>query len=163
VHAESHSIKAVEEGQAPEKVRFGSRRTVLCALVLNALLFMVCLFLGPKDFVSSGARLCLWALFAWSLVVSAYAIYTYVIVSKFRGPVPTQAPEMVDALTGLPDRKGLMTALEGFDAHVEESGKRVRLIDVDLVNLNKVNYEFGQMIGDVVLQDIAELLRRHVP
>ena len=39
----------------------------------------------------------------------------------------------------------------------------MRLIDVDMMNLNKVNYEFGQMIGDVVLQDIADLLRQRAP
>jgi diguanylate cyclase (GGDEF)-like protein len=163
VEKESRIVEDVREERVPEKVRFGSRRTVLCALVLNALLFMVCVFLGRKDFVSFSVKLGLWALFAWSLVVTGYAVYTYVSARKFRGLAPAQAPEMVDPLTGLPDRKGLMTALESFDADVEESGKRVRLIDVDLTNLNKVNYEFGQMIGDVVLRDVAELLRRHVP
>jgi len=163
VQESSRSVEAVEEEHAPERVRLGSRRTVLCALVLNALLFVVCLFLDQQSFVGFSAKLGLWGLFAWSLVVTAYGIYTYVSARTFRGMAAVQALEMVDALTGLPDRKGLMTALEGFDTEVDESGKRVRLIDVDLANLNKVNYEFGQMIGDVVLQDIAELLRRHVP
>ena len=160
---EEKSPGAVAKGFVAEKIRFGSRRTVLSALVLNALLFMVCVFLGRKDFVSFSAKLGLWALFAWSLIVTAYAIYTYLSARKAVLPAAPLGSDMVDALTGLPDRKGLMSALEGFEAGGEEFGKRARLIDVDLANLNKVNYEFGQMIGDVVLQDIAELLRRHVP
>ena len=55
---------------------------------------------------------------------------------------------VTDLLTGLPNRKGLMAALEQFDMGPEEFGKRIRLIDVDLVNLDRVNYEFGQLVGD---------------
>ncbi|MCK4284227.1 MAG: diguanylate cyclase, partial [Candidatus Brocadiae bacterium] len=40
---------------------------------------------------------------------------------------------------------------------------RCRLIDVDLTNLNRVNEEFGQMVGDAVLRNLAELLRNAVP
>jgi diguanylate cyclase (GGDEF)-like protein len=70
---------------------------------------------------------------------------------------------VTDPLTGLPNRRGLMTQLEGMDMTPQEFGKRVRLVDVDLVNLNRVNYEYGQPVGDAVLQDLANLLRTNVP
>jgi diguanylate cyclase (GGDEF)-like protein len=157
-----------EEPGAPQQefpfraVRVRARRTLLCALVLSALLSMLCMSLGRKDHLTLTGKVSLWALFAWSIVVAVYAVKTYGSARKYRAAPAASAPEMVDPLTGLPDRKGLMTALEGFDTEGEEFGKRVRLIDVDLANLNKVNYEFGQMIGDVVLQDVADLLRRNV-
>jgi diguanylate cyclase (GGDEF)-like protein len=156
------TVEAPDEDAGTRRARVRSRRTLLSALVLNALLFMVCVFLGHRQFISSWAKVGLWALFAWSTVVTAYAVCTYLSVRKYR---PTAAPTatMVDSLTGLPDRRGLLAALEGYDATAEEFGRRVRLVDVDLLNLNKVNYEFGQMIGDVVLQDVADLLRRTAP
>ncbi len=148
------------ERDSTERMKVGSRRTMLCALVLNALLWMVCALLAPKESVRPWARVGLWGLFVWSLVVTAYAVYTYLTARSFTREVSST---MTDALTGLPNRKGLVAELDSYDAEIEEFGRRVRLIDVDLVNLNKVNYEFGQLIGDVVLQDIADLLRRTVP
>jgi diguanylate cyclase (GGDEF)-like protein len=134
---------------------------VLCALVLNALLWLVCSRLGRGPLAQSWARLGLWALFAWSVVVTAFAVYTYVTARAY-GRDQAPPTSLTDPLTGLPNRKGLLAALADYDAEVERYGKRVRLIDVDLVNLNKVNYEFGQMVGDIVLQDIADVLRRNV-
>jgi len=143
-----------------EQVRpavFGSRRTFLCSMVLSGLLFVTCTLMARR--LPMRVKVATWGLFSWSLVVSAYAVYTYLAVRR-GGPQKVVDPGMTDPLTGLPNRKGLMTALEGYDLGVEEFGKRARLIDVDMMNLNKVNYEFGQMVGDVVLQDIADLLRR---
>ncbi|MHC4788808.1 MAG: GGDEF domain-containing protein [Planctomycetota bacterium] len=148
-------------GDVTRRIHFGSRRTVLCALVLNALLWLVCSRLGRGPLAQSWARLGLWALFAWSVVVTAFAVYTYVTARAY-GRDQAPPTSLTDPLTGLPNRKGLLAALADYDAEVERYGKRVRLIDVDLVNLNKVNYEFGQMVGDIVLQDIADVLRRNV-
>jgi len=70
---------------------------------------------------------------------------------------------VTDPLTGLPNRRGLMNELESYDLTPQEFGKRVRLIDADLINLNRVNYEYGQAVGDAVLQDLANVLRTTVP
>jgi diguanylate cyclase (GGDEF)-like protein len=150
------------EQDDPERIYFGARRTLLSALLLNALLWMLCTLLGGRASVGTWARVGLWALLAWSIVVTVYAVYTFLSARKYRKQLGA-AHGLTDPLTGLPNRKGLMTALEGFDTEGEEFGKRVRLIDVDLMNLNKVNYEFGQMVGDIVLQDIGDVLRRNVP
>jgi diguanylate cyclase (GGDEF)-like protein len=139
------------EDDGAGRLLFGSLRTVLFALILNVLLFVLA--------YGRGGQVAIWALFAWSLVVSFYAAYTYLGARKIGGGFAGDAG-LTDALTGLPNRKGLMTALEAYDLDVEEFGKRVRLIDVDMLNLNKVNYEYGQMIGDVVLQDLADIMRR---
>jgi diguanylate cyclase (GGDEF)-like protein len=147
-----------------EKAHFGSKRTLLCVLVLTAALLLGALGAsrGPGVRPIVPVAVALWALFAWSLVASAHAVYTYM---SCRSHVGEEAPEtgLTDPLTGLPNRKGLLAALAEYETGIEKLGKRVRLIDVDLVNLNKVNYEFGQMVGDIVLQDIADVLRRSVP
>jgi len=145
----------------PERIYFGARRTLLTALLLNALLWMVCTFLSRRPAIGSWARIGLWAMLAWSIVVTAYAVYTFLSARKYRRLLGS-VHGMTDPLTGLPNRKGLMAALESYDTEGGELGKRVRLIDVDLMNLNKVNYEFGQMVGDIVLQDIGDVLRRNV-
>jgi diguanylate cyclase (GGDEF)-like protein len=143
------------EDVGPARVRFGAKRTVICSLILTALSWMLAQGLSSRIEWGWG----LWAILVWAVVVSVYAIYTYMGVRQWvAGRVA--GPGLSDPLTGLPNRKGLVTALEAFSSDVEEFGRRVRLIDVDLINLNKVNYEYGQMIGDVVLQDVADLLRR---
>jgi len=142
------------------EVLAAARRAVLCALILSGSAWVLAMSLTR----SAGTKLWLaaWALFAWSVVVSAYAAVTYWRNRRLTAEASTDQ-SMVDPLTGLPNRQALMAELELLDTASQEMGRRVRLIDVDLVNLNKVNYEFGQMVGDAVLQDIAELLRKLVP
>jgi diguanylate cyclase (GGDEF)-like protein len=138
----------------PGRIRFGSKRTAICSLILTGLSCLLAQGLSSRIEWGWG----LWATVVWSVVVSVYAVYTYLGVRQMDGIAA--GPGLTDPLTGVPNRKGLVTALEGLSSDVGEFGRRVRLIDVDLINLNKVNYEFGQMIGDVVLQDVADLLRR---
>ncbi len=135
---------------------YTSRRTLLLSLVLSALLLMLMLRLSGR--IAWGVR----AIFALSLLVTVYVGGVYM---RTRSYYRRKSSELgiTDELTGLPNRKGLMAALEQFDMGPQEFGKRIRLVDVDLMNLNRVNYEFGQLVGDAVLQDIANLLRSESP
>jgi diguanylate cyclase (GGDEF)-like protein len=151
-----------EEESAPQRIHIVARRTALWSLLLMAVL--LCTAIGvPRR--HGGDRLLgmgMWALFGTSLVVVVHALVAY---WRARDQARRQALKsgLSDPLTGLPNRRGLMTELEKYDQSPQQLGKRVRLVDVDLVNLDRVNYEFGQPVGDAVLQDIANLLRSIVP
>ncbi|MGD2174060.1 MAG: GGDEF domain-containing protein, partial [Candidatus Brocadiaceae bacterium] len=151
-----------EEEQVTRRIHRASRRTVLTSFVLAILLLFLALILARKGVESLGLRVLGWALFAWSLVVAIYAGYGYWQARTYYRRKSSELG-LTDNLTGLPNRKGLVAALERFELGPQEFGKRTRLVDIDLANLNRVNYEFGQTVGDAVLQDIANLLRSGVP
>jgi len=146
---------ADEETEA-RRIYFLSRRILLCALVLSALLLM------PVTAARSSLRYAVWAIFIWSLILGIYAVRAFVHARSLYRQKSSELG-LVDALTGLPNRKGLLAAIEQFDIGPQDLGKRIRLIDIDLQNLNRVNYEYGQMVGDAVLQDIAGLIRTNTP
>ncbi len=152
----------VTEQDIARSIRRASSRTVLCALLLSSLLWLLAFILARFPDIGRWHSVGTWAIFGWSLVVSVYAGLSYVRARKYIQRV-SPGGGMVDRLTRLPNRQALMAALEQRDFRSLDPGARCQLIDVDLTNLNRVNEEFGQMVGDAVLQDIAALLRDVVP
>ncbi len=150
-----HKTDSDEETQVRE-LFYAARRAFLCALVLSGLLLMLLAAVTGRLAWGVGA------IFVWSLVVAFYVSRSF---ARARAHYRRKSAELgvTDLLTGLPNRKGLMAALEQFDMGPQEFGKRIRLVDVDMMNLNRVNYEFGQLVGDAVLQDIAGVLRKEAP
>jgi diguanylate cyclase (GGDEF)-like protein len=148
------------EEEATRRIHHLSRRGFLSSLVLSALL----LLLGIAALRGTGTwfSAALGGVFVWSLVVCGYTLRGY-LTGRSYFLRKSKELGVTDSLTGLPNRRGLVAALERLDVGPQEFGRRVRLVDVDLLNLNRVNYEFGQMVGDAVLQDIGELLREKAP
>ncbi len=69
---------------------------------------------------------------------------------------------ITDPLTGLNNRRSMMEVLEKeFDRH-RRSGKHIGLIMIDIDHFKKVNDTYGHQKGDVVLQGLATLLKRHL-
>ncbi len=145
-----------------KEVRSASLRTVLCALLMNALLWFSAYKLAGGGDLRLKFVVSVWSLFAWSVIVTAYAVMCFWRTRRYLAAGPEDEGQ-IDSLTGLPNRQALMAQLERAGVTSHGPGMRIRLVDVDLVNLNKVNYEFGQMVGDAVLQDIADLLREAIP
>jgi diguanylate cyclase (GGDEF)-like protein len=145
-------------------IRENSRKAVLwAALVAAGLLFAVVADVGRNRTND------IWVddVWLWGMLTIAFIAVFFCFMSwlKARRYDKRKASELgvTDPLTGLPNRRGLMTQLETLDVTPQEFGKRVRLVDVDLANLNRVNYEYGQPVGDAVLQDLANLLRTNSP
>ncbi|CAN5352830.1 hypothetical protein BH11PSE11_BH11PSE11_22250 [soil metagenome] len=67
-----------------------------------------------------------------------------------------------DALTGLPNRVLLEDRIEQAMAHSVRSGKKVALLFLDLDRFKNINDACGHVIGDAVLQSVAERLRAAV-
>lgn len=67
--------------------------------------------------------------------------------------------QITDPLTGLLNRKHFLTILENDHLNVEHYGKIVSMIMVDVDQFKKVNQEFGNLIADQILVDLAHILR----
>lgn len=144
------------EEVAVRSIHSNSRRTFLFGLVVTGLLVMAVIGM------SGTSRWAVLGPFVLAAVASVYGTKTFLAARRYYKRKSNELG-VVDPLTRLPNRKGLMVALENLDVGPSVTGRHVRLIDIDLLNLNRVNYEFGQMVGDAVLQDLGELLSRETP
>ncbi len=64
-----------------------------------------------------------------------------------------------DPLTGLLNRKHFLTILENDHLNVEHYGKVVSMIMLDVDQFKKVNQEFGNLLADQILVDLAGMIR----
>ena len=67
-----------------------------------------------------------------------------------------------DHLTGLPNRRLLMDRLEQAIAHVKRSGIALAVCYLDLDGFKPINDRYGHGVGDRVLVEVTESLRRIV-
>lgn len=66
---------------------------------------------------------------------------------------------MTDPLTGLPNARSLQIQLEKEVSRSKRSGRPFQFIMFDLDNFKQVNDTFGHRVGDVMLCEIAKILR----
>jgi len=64
-----------------------------------------------------------------------------------------------DDLTGLPNRRAFMLAIEGLLSEAREAGEPLALMVIDLDHFRRVNDSLGHQVGDAVLQRVAERIR----
>ena len=67
-----------------------------------------------------------------------------------------------DALTGLPNRLFLLEQLKGALARAKRSGQQGALLFIDLDNFKEVNDTSGHKVGDMVLIECTERIRRSI-
>ena len=65
-----------------------------------------------------------------------------------------------DLLTGLPNRTLLNEQLISLISHSNENGNKFALLFIDINRFKLINDSYGQNIGDELLQNFAETLRR---
>ncbi len=159
--AYSSGSSSLVQGISVRQVHRFSRVALLSVLVLTALALAVCVLMDPA--IETMSKLLLWVTLAWGVVATVYVTRAFMAARRLNREKGVELEGLTDLLTGLPNRKGLISALEGQDMMTTDLTHRVRIVDIDLVNLNKINYEFGQMVGDAVLKDIADLLLERVP
>src|ERR1700674_4258786 len=64
-----------------------------------------------------------------------------------------------DALTGLPNCRRLLTAIDAFGALTEPGFRRIALLYLDIDGFKSVNDTLGHSAGDALLRRLAESLR----
>jgi diguanylate cyclase (GGDEF)-like protein/PAS domain S-box-containing protein len=67
-----------------------------------------------------------------------------------------------DSLTGLANRASFVAALQEQIAAVQRGGKRFALLHLGLDHFKDVNNTLGHPIGDLLLQSLADRLRRNI-
>lgn len=67
-----------------------------------------------------------------------------------------------DGLTGFFNRRHFRTLLDECVDRAR-SGEELALVIIDLDHFKRINDHFGHLIGDQVLQTVAELIRQHTP
>jgi diguanylate cyclase (GGDEF)-like protein/PAS domain S-box-containing protein len=68
----------------------------------------------------------------------------------------------VDSLTGLPNRRSFSTLVQKTLASATRDGRSIGLLYVDLDGFKAVNDTLGHVTGDLVLQEVAALLKSQV-
>ncbi|MCM3718008.1 putative bifunctional diguanylate cyclase/phosphodiesterase [Fictibacillus phosphorivorans] len=68
-----------------------------------------------------------------------------------------------DELTGLPNRNGFMDAIEQKMKEVDRKQGNLALFFLDLDCFNVLNDTLGHSFGDLLLQEVAELLKNTIP
>jgi diguanylate cyclase (GGDEF)-like protein len=69
---------------------------------------------------------------------------------------------LTDPLTGLPNRRSLLETLSQEWSRTARKRGHFALVFVDLDQFKRVNEERGHDVGDIVLERVARVLRRHV-
>ena len=72
-----------------------------------------------------------------------------------------QSLAMIDELTGLPNRRYLMQALEGILARAAVERFRVTVLVFDVDGFKQFNDTYGHAAGDQIIRDTGQLFRRH--
>jgi diguanylate cyclase (GGDEF)-like protein/putative nucleotidyltransferase with HDIG domain len=102
-----------------------------------------------------------WAMMSGALFVSG------VIVSRLRQRAEDLVGQLADAagtdvLTGLPNRRQFDTKLRQEVARAKRVGNDFGVIRLDVDGFERLNDEAGHHAGDLMLQDVASLLKREV-
>ncbi len=67
-----------------------------------------------------------------------------------------------DPLTGVLNRRGLTSSLEGEVERRRKSGNEMQALFIDLDDFKRINDVYGHSVGDVTLQLVSQLLRSSV-
>jgi diguanylate cyclase (GGDEF)-like protein len=100
------------------------------------------------------------AVLLWSLAMTAYAFITLNTIAKHRAQ--RLASAFTDLTTGLFNLEYLKSCLVQEQKRSVEDGTSAAVVYADLVNLDKVNQNYGHAVGDIVLKAIAKVIADNV-
>ena len=99
------------------------------------------------------------------LVIAPLALILCVAVLStplMRSDIQHRSDAVIDQLTGMLNRKALSGRVQELAQQSEVTGEPVGLIVADLDHFKQVNDTHGHSVGDVVLKEVAYLLRKEL-
>jgi len=104
------------------------------------------------------------ALAAVAVLVCCLMVYTVFIQRRAFARVHAYSAALdqaatQDALTGLPNRRRLLSAIDALDAQTGPGFRRIGLLYLDIDGFKSVNDALGHSAGDTLLRRLAESLR----
>jgi diguanylate cyclase (GGDEF)-like protein len=99
------------------------------------------------------------------LVVAPLALILCVAVLStplMRSDIQHRSDAVIDQLTGMLNRKALSARVHELDQQSEVTGEPVGVIVADLDHFKSINDTRGHTVGDVVLREVAYMLRKHL-
>lgn len=82
------------------------------------------------------------------------------ITERRRAEETIRELSLTDELTGLRNRRGFMTLAQMEIALIRRTKRQMALFYIDLDGMKKINDSFGHSVGDLALQDMAQILRQ---
>ena len=133
--------------------RFGTTRVVAVGLLVTELLiFGATAGIDPSGFAAHPAGAIVTAAASFGLVAFAHAL--------MQAESQKRSESIVDALTGLPNRRSLEVRFEDLRADARRTGRPLALLLCDLDLFKSINDLHGHQRGDAVLVGAAEAIRR---
>lgn len=129
---------------------------LLLLLLLNVLELIR--YMEPEMEPGRLARTFLIPLVLGSFVVAAYTFYCYRRLSERE---PDEEEANTDPATGAFTMPYINSCLEHEYRRADENGITAAVVYLDMVNLERVNREFGHTVGDIVLKAMADLMARN--
>ena len=134
-------------------------RLALVSLCLTALVAVLIIIYAPRwNTVPEFARTGLPALLLWLIVAATHTLHWLYTSMKVIADA-TEQMAIIDANTRCFNYRYLMIRLDEEEERCKRYGGCFSLLYVDLDRFKKVNDKYGHPIGNVVLKDIAALLR----
>lgn len=133
-------------------VRAGPRPVALCSLATAVVFVGVSLAADPEAVL--GEPLPMLAVLAMQAGVTCAAI------ALAGAEIDHRRASIVDPLTGLPNRQGLVARFDELSRQALVTGAPVAVVLFDLDHFKQINDSRGHDVGDRVLCEVADLLRR---
>jgi diguanylate cyclase (GGDEF)-like protein len=132
--------------------RFNNRGLVVGAPI-SALLVMLCTVAVDPGYVVAHPQ----SLMVPVTIVLSIAMYVSPLVAS---DVRHRADSSLDELTGLLNRRGLESRFAEVAEQAALTGQPVSLVLADIDHFKRVNDEHGHAVGDAVLREVAQAMRR---
>jgi diguanylate cyclase (GGDEF)-like protein len=132
--------------------RFGTNGVVAGVLLTELLIFASTAGVDPAGFLAHPERVIITATSTFGLAAFVHAL--------MQAESQKRAESVYDALTGLPNRRGMQVRFEDLRTSALDTGSPLALLICDLDTFKSINDVHGHQRGDAVLTETAVAIRR---
>ncbi len=152
------ALALVDRRDAGRGVWFVFGGLLLLLLLLLARGVEAALGVGPSDAVSQGDLGEHFVVFLVTFIVVQSSSFGFVLMAMDRATEINRRLAAQDPLTGVPNRRATIAALEQRVAQSSRSGEPIAVMMVDIDHFKHINDRFGHLAGDQVLRGVVATL-----